>query len=88
MWYLLRKTGQEARKEETKEEKILYYIHVTQTPLRLNYDSITCLSAFILPLLGASLSGKWLVPLTSNPCGCTNFPVFKHTLNPVKECRS
>jgi hypothetical protein len=84
----LKKTRQEARREETKGERILYYAYVTQRPLRLNYESITCLSAFVLPLLGASLSGKWLVPLTSNSCGCINFPIFKHTLNPVNEYRS
>jgi hypothetical protein len=61
---------------------------VSTNTLKINCEAITCLSAFILPLLGASLSGKWLVPLTSNSFGCINFPTFKHSLNPVNEYRS
>jgi len=75
-------------KKKGNKERILYCTYVTQTPLRLNYEAITCLSAFNLPLLGASLSGKWLVPLTSNSCGCISFPIVKHTLNPVNEYMS
>jgi len=79
---------EEARREETQGENFILYECDTHTTLRLNYEAITCLSAFILPLLGASLSGKWLVPLTSNSCGCINFLIFKHSLNPVNEYRS
>jgi len=86
IWYLLKKTRQEARKE-TQGQNFILYICDTNT-LRSNYKAITCLSAFNLPLLGASLSGKWLVPLTSNSCGCISFPIVKHTFNPVNEYRS